>query len=186
MAKQLAVDITVPLRPAGFVSRMVAFMIDQILLIMVLLVLTASATILSESFRLNDLIGDQDRTVLINAFLAGAGSLILNLLYYVGFWRLAGQTPGKALLGLLVIRTDGRRISLWQAVVRWIGYWISGILFMGYLWILVDNRRQGFHDKLAGTLVVYYGLDPRVTGLPGQVRAGWQAAQQVPTREKKE
>ena len=36
-----------------------------------------------------------------------------------------------------------------------LAYLISAILFLGYLWILFDNRRQGFHDKIAGTFVVY-------------------------------
>jgi uncharacterized RDD family membrane protein YckC len=68
---------------------------------------------------------------------------------------LAGQTPGKYLMGLRIVRTDTDRIRLGNAVLREIGYVLSGILFLGYLWILFDNRRQGFHDKLAGTLVVY-------------------------------
>jgi hypothetical protein len=41
---------------------------------------------------------------------------------------------------------------------------ISGILFLGYLWILFDNRRQGFHDKLAGTYVVYSWPEEELRG----------------------
>jgi uncharacterized RDD family membrane protein YckC len=54
---------------------------------------------------------------------------------------------------------------------------VSGIFFLGYLWILVDDRRQGWHDKLARTLVVYHGLDERWSGIPGQAQARWQDLQ---------
>ena len=44
------------------------------------------------------------------------------------------------------------------------GSWLLRILFPGYLWVLVDNRRQGFHDKLAGTFVIYsWPEDPKHT-----------------------
>jgi uncharacterized RDD family membrane protein YckC len=66
-----------------------------------------------------------------------------------------GQTPGKQLMGLLVVKTDAGRVRLGAAILRWVGYWLSGILLLGYLWVLVDNRRQAFHDKPAGTLVFY-------------------------------
>jgi uncharacterized RDD family membrane protein YckC len=41
------------------------------------------------------------------------------------------------------------------ALRRFIGYFISGILFLGFLWVLLDSRRQGWHDKIAGTFVIY-------------------------------
>jgi uncharacterized RDD family membrane protein YckC len=69
-----------------------------------------------------------------------------------------------------VVRDDGGRLRAGAAIVRWLGYWLSGILFLGYLWILVDNRRQAWHDKLAHTLVVYRGRDERALSLSGQVR----------------
>ena len=41
------------------------------------------------------------------------------------------------------------------AAIRACGYWVSGILLLGFAWIAVDERSQGFHDKFAGTFVVY-------------------------------
>jgi uncharacterized RDD family membrane protein YckC len=73
----------------------------------------------------------------------------------MGFWMLAGQTPGKRVMGVRIVRTDGQRLKWGNAIRREVGYGISTILFLGYLWVLVDNRRQGWHDKLAGTMVVY-------------------------------
>jgi uncharacterized RDD family membrane protein YckC len=41
-----------------------------------------------------------------------------------------------------------------QAVGRLLGYVVSSILYLGFIWILFDERRQGWHDKLAGTVVI--------------------------------
>ena len=76
--------------------------------------------------------------------------------YFVFFWAIVGQTPGKALLGIRVIPVQGRKLSVGRALLRYIGYWISTAgLLLGFLWILVDDRRQGWHDKISGTYVVY-------------------------------
>ncbi len=76
--------------------------------------------------------------------------------YFVVFWSRAGGTPGMLALGLRVAREeDGRPISLGRGVARYIGYivdWLS--LGLGFLWVGVDSRKQGWHDKIAGTLVV--------------------------------
>jgi uncharacterized RDD family membrane protein YckC len=69
---------------------------------------------------------------------------------------ISGFTPGKALLGLRVVRTDGRPVNLGRAVLRLIAYLIAALpLFLGFIWILFDNRRQGWHDKIARTYVIY-------------------------------
>ena len=71
-------------------------------------------------------------------------------------WALVGCSPGKALCGLRVTDTNGDRISLLRAVFRLLGYWISALpLFLGFAWSLFDDQRQAWHDKLAGTHVVY-------------------------------
>jgi len=76
--------------------------------------------------------------------------------YFVFFWAIVGQTPGKALLGIRIIPVDGKKLSVGRALLRYIGYWISTAgLLLGFLWILVDDRRQGWHDKISGTYVVY-------------------------------
>jgi uncharacterized RDD family membrane protein YckC len=59
---------------------------------------------------------------------------------------------------------DGERLRLWNVLRRHVGYVISGILFLGFLWILFDNRRQGWHDKLAGTIVVYSWPEEELQG----------------------
>jgi len=76
-------------------------------------------------------------------------------LYNVIFWWLRGQTPGKWLLGLRIVALGGGKVGLGRAVIRFVGYLLSALPFyLGFLWILGPERR-GFHDRLAGTEVVY-------------------------------
>jgi uncharacterized RDD family membrane protein YckC len=96
---------------------------------------------------------------LANLFIA-AVLLTLNLVFFVGyflfFWVLVGQTPGKMLMGLRVVGMNGRPLSFWQALKRFIGYWISMIpFFIGFYWILISDSRQGWHDKFARSYVIY-------------------------------
>jgi hypothetical protein len=59
-------------------------------------------------------------------------------------------------MGLRVTYLKGGKIPLWRAFLRYISYYISGVfLGLGFLWIIIDNRRMGWHDKLAGTCVIY-------------------------------
>jgi len=67
----------------------------------------------------------------------------------------AAATLGKRALGLAVIREEGGRISFGQATGRYFGRILSTIiLFIGLLMVLWTDRRQGLHDKMAGTIVV--------------------------------
>ena len=86
--------------------------------------------------------------------------LLFSIVYYVGFWTASGQTMGMTVVGLRVVGTDGERLSTGKALLRYLGYIISAILFsIGFLWAAFDPKRQGWHDKLAGTLVVYAETD---------------------------
>lgn len=80
----------------------------------------------------------------------------VGLLYNWYFWtQKNGQTPGKKLMGIRVERVDGGAIRDLDAVVRFVGYHISGlILALGYLWALWDSKNETWHDKIAGTRVV--------------------------------
>lgn len=75
--------------------------------------------------------------------------------YFVCFWAWRGQTPGKWIMRLKITRFDGSKIGWGSALLRYCGYIISFVsLLIGFFWIGVDNRRQGFHDKIAETFVV--------------------------------
>lgn len=73
------------------------------------------------------------------------------------FWN-KSTTLGKSMLHMVVVdKGTGDRISTLRIMFRdIIGKWISGLIFgLGYFWILIDKDKQGWHDKLAGTVVVY-------------------------------
>jgi uncharacterized RDD family membrane protein YckC len=141
---------------AGFVTRSVAFVLDRLIIAIILAGTATFVQFMLQSFQLGQVFGFQTLSQRIALALAGVAAALFNVAYDVGFWMLAGQTPAKRLMGVLVVRTDGGRLRLGRAILRWLGYWLSGILFLGYLWVLVDNRRQAFHDKLARTLVIYF------------------------------
>jgi uncharacterized RDD family membrane protein YckC len=76
--------------------------------------------------------------------------------YFVFFWTVAGQTPGLKFMGLRVVTKDGRPPSGKRALMRMVGYVIATLpIYIGFLWVLIDDRRQGWHDKLARTFVIY-------------------------------
>jgi uncharacterized RDD family membrane protein YckC len=140
---------------AGFVTRLVAWTIDRFLLTAFISVSGAVIGFLGETLGINRLLGLSEGIRLLVLAVGLVLAVMVPISYNIACWMLAGQTAGKWVMGLRVVRTDGQRVRFWAAVRRQIGYWISGILFLGYVWILFDNRRQGFHDKLAGTFVVY-------------------------------
>ncbi len=74
----------------------------------------------------------------------------------VAFWRYYGATPGKLAVGLRIVdATSGATPSTGRLVLRLLCYLLSAApLYLGFLWIAVDRRRQGWHDKIAGTLVI--------------------------------
>jgi len=155
MSSELAPETTLYGQYAGFVTRLLAFFLDRLILTAILTTLAAIGTFLYESFQINQWFGTQRLAQIVVTILAALAGLLIILLYDIGFWMLAGQTPGKRAMGVRIVRTDGQRMVLGNAVRREIGYWLSTVLFLGYLWVILDNRRQAFHDKLAGTLVLY-------------------------------
>lgn len=131
---------------AGFWLRLVATIIDTILLMLVTLPLGyfvyGSAYFGSEQF----VLGAAD--VLIN--------WVLPAIAIVLFWIARGQTPGKMAIGARIVdAATGGPISPGQAIVRYVGYFVSLIgLFIGYLWVGFDPKKQGWHDHIARTVEI--------------------------------
>jgi uncharacterized RDD family membrane protein YckC len=149
---------------AGFVTRLAAFAVDRAVVASIVLVIALAVRLAVEAFYINQILGlGESLRQVVSSYAIGA-YLMVSALYDVGFWLLVGQTPGKWLMGVRVVRTDGERLRLGNALRRVLAYALSGILFLGYVWILFDNRRQGFHDKLAGTIVVYSWPEAELSG----------------------
>jgi uncharacterized RDD family membrane protein YckC len=145
--------------PAGFFSRFEAFVIDLVILAVVQLVASAFIQTIIRFFGLTNFLTSL-KSLLANPDVElGSGTALMGLFviaYFTFFWTLVGFTPGKALLGLKVVRKDGKNLSFFRSLLRFFCYWISAIpLFLGFFWVLWDPKRKGWHDKIAGTQVLY-------------------------------
>jgi uncharacterized RDD family membrane protein YckC len=149
---------------AGFFTRLLAFLLDVVIVIAATLLVSVTVDSLLGVLGI-DLRKCADVTrgtpLRFAACVVATRSLpVIQVsiipLYYVVFWSLSGQTPGKAALGVRVVRINGKRMGLVTASVRYVGYVVSMLaLGLGFFWILVDDRRQGWHDKMARTCVIY-------------------------------
>jgi uncharacterized RDD family membrane protein YckC len=137
---------------AGFVSRFAAFVLDWLILAIASGVGTTMVRSLFEFFGLNYF--RWGRYALVGATMGTAS--VLSFLFLAVMWHLVGCSPGKALVGLRVVRKNGRFPTLVQAIVRLLGYWVSSIpFFLGFVWSLFDASRRTWHDMLSRTYVVY-------------------------------
>ena len=135
------------LEPADFGQRLGAFLFD---LLLFMIVLMAATFMLSASSKRS--------IVSSNAMLAAFYGLAF-LLFALNFILLAGragQTIGKRLVGIRIVREDGEPIGLVQVLLRHcVGYTLSTLGgFLGFLWVIWDAKHQGWHDKIARTFVV--------------------------------
>ena len=83
--------------------------------------------------------------------------LVLPAVAVIVFWKFRGATPGKMAVSAKIVdaRTLGEPSNA-RLVVRYFAYIVSAIpLFLGFLWIAFDRRKQGWHDKIAGTVVIH-------------------------------
>lgn len=120
---------------ANFGQRLVAVLIDGVLLYVVQLIVAAIAG-------------------------RGAGTflaIVIGLAYYIYLeGSPAGQTVGKKVLNIRVIDfATGGPLGFGKAAIRYVGRYISGLpLLLGYFWMLWDKENQTWHDKIATTVVV--------------------------------
>ncbi len=136
-------------RYAGFWRRLGACLLDALLFTLLLGLL--QGVLGAGGLRLNA----GEGTLWLSARIDALHNL-LALALTVFMWMRFMGTPGKLLLGCHVVDArSGRPLRLWQAVLRYLAYLASLLpLGLGFLWIAWDRRKQGFHDKLAGSVVV--------------------------------
>jgi uncharacterized RDD family membrane protein YckC len=80
---------------------------------------------------------------------------VLIATYFAGLWVWRGTTIGGIVLRLRVVRLDGRSMDVGTALVRVVGALLGALaLGLGYFWAAWDPEKQGWHDKIAGTVVV--------------------------------
>ena len=139
-------DLPDTLEYAGFWARCGAMLIDTLVLLLVTIPLTVV------------IYGAQvwhDKNVIM-----GSWDVIINWLFPVAFvilfWRFKGATPGKMITSMKVVDAKTGLIpGFSQSALRYVGYFVSVLPFMlGFFWIAIDKKKQGWHDKIAGTVVI--------------------------------
>jgi uncharacterized RDD family membrane protein YckC len=82
-------------------------------------------------------------------------SWVLPAVAIVVFWIARQATPGKMLIHAKIVDAEtGAPLTRRQAIIRYLGYYVSMFGLLGFFWVGWDRRKQGWHDKLAGTVVV--------------------------------
>jgi uncharacterized RDD family membrane protein YckC len=134
---------------AGFWIRLGASLIDSILVVMVtfpLLVAIYGWDYFNQERSSGMFAGPADFLI----------SWVLPFVAVIWFWRARQATPGKMALHLHVVDAkSGQTLSTGQSVGRYFAYIVSMLpLCLGFLWVAFDRRKQGWHDKLASSVVV--------------------------------
>jgi uncharacterized RDD family membrane protein YckC len=129
---------------AGFWQRAAAFLIDWLIVIVILV------PVMIVVFGMREISLDPaEHSWDLLAPLAIAVAVI-------GFWRYCGATPGKLALAVKIVdAATGQPPTTGRLVVRLLAYFVSALpLYLGFLWVAIDRRKQGWHDKIAGTVVI--------------------------------
>jgi len=131
---------------AGFWRRVLATIIDSIILLLIFTLLLGPLYANAEYFSIEWLISNG-----------------ITILITIVLWVRYQGTPGKLLLGCRVVDAANlQTLDFKRALLRYFGYYVSMLpLFAGFLWVAIDKRKQGFHDKIAKTYVLYQGESER-------------------------
>lgn len=149
--KAIQIDKTYELASPG--NRLVAWFIDRLIIVIPLVVLFFGLLYFDPGRGWNE----QEARLNATSMLTGFLFIVFQIGYPAYFLsQRDGQTLGKLLMGIKVVKLDGERITAIEGFVRdAIGYWFSSLFFsLGYLWILLDGKQQGWHDKFVNTVVV--------------------------------
>jgi len=160
---------------AGFKSRFYASAIDSILVLPILylffpeaftLHITPELNVLINNFSTNRITQEEFTSQFIAMYMQRdyVAETTNSLIHFVvvgilviTFWIYRSATPGKILLSMKIVdEKTGKAPTNTQLIKRYLGYIVSGVpLFLGFFWIIFDKKKQGWHDKLADTVVVY-------------------------------
>lgn len=138
---------------AGFFCRLAAFLIDSVL------VGIAISNIKLIVWIIHLMVGDifLFQPILFTYTIFDIIYYLLSVSYFVIMTYYSGATVGKQLMKIKVTDTEGQKLSLLTVLLReTVGRYLSAlIIYVGYIIVGVDNRKQGLHDKIADTCVIY-------------------------------
>jgi uncharacterized RDD family membrane protein YckC len=137
-----------PTDRAGAVSRGLAMIVDGVFVNLAFTAFVALVTLVVTTFG-----GGGGGGTTFAIAVGSTAWLSFGAIYLLGFWSLAGQTPGMRFLG---IRLDGGRLSLRRSIKRLIGLGLAVLTFgLGFLGIVFSERRRAWDDRMSGSEVVY-------------------------------
>ena len=132
----------------GFWARVGASLIDTVLVLVVVIPLLVA------------IYGSGYFDAAQTGFITGPADFVISWLLpaivVVLFWMSKQATPGKMAISARVVdAATGGSLSVGQAIGRYLAYFVSSVpLGLGFFWVAFDSKKQGWHDKLAGTVVV--------------------------------
>lgn len=165
-----------PTEPAGFWVRLVAYLIDALLLAFIT---AAVVPVISFGFLLpfywwaDSFSSEPD---VVPFWFIGTGILLWILIwgtYFVAFWVRSGQTPGKMAMRIKVTLQNNAPVTVERALLRYLGYLICAVFaLIPFLWIAMDPKKRGIPDRFAGTHVI------RISSLTGGTTEAQSGSQQ--------
>src|SRR5215471_6084065 len=135
---------------AGVASRFLAFAVDVAVLTGAFILIMAAVNFVASFVTGKTVNFNRSDTWVVVAYVVWA------FVYFAHWWGLNGKTPGGGLFGVQVLTEDGRDVSGRRAIGRALAFPLSFLIFcLGFLGILLGDRRRALHDVIAGTVVAY-------------------------------
>ncbi len=133
-------------------ARLVAYIVDAILLGVLATAVAIALALLTAGLAAAGAVP----LAALSGLILFVAVFAVSLGYFPWFWVHGGATPGMRIFNLRVVRdADGGPIGWGAAIMRLFGFWVSSlVLYLGFVWIFVDARRRGWHDLIAGTVMV--------------------------------
>lgn len=125
---------------AGFIDRLLAGILDTIIIYLPIIII--------ENIIIFTTLKPLSTIILFE--------IILPFIITIFFWTSKSATPGKLIMNMYIVdEKTGNPIEMAQSIMRYIGYFPAMLIFgLGLIWIAVDQKNQGWHDKIAGTIVI--------------------------------
>jgi uncharacterized RDD family membrane protein YckC len=148
---------------AGLVTRTIAFAIDAALINLAAIAVAAVVALVLSVFPVS-----HDMRSLIVA-IGGVLFAVWVVAYFVSFWVATGETPGSHVMRISVVPADDGRLGWWRAMSRFAGLVLGLPLLVGYVPILLSDRRRGLQDVMGHTVVVNRPRDSNATPMVGTI-----------------
>ena len=145
-----------PLLYVGFWVRFVAFILDSMAVVALLYLVALFMPVSVDTSTVN--LADQEALLAMLPDLLPRMGLdaLLAALVFLLLWNFIRSSLGKIIFRAYIVNTNGQQANFGQLLTRYLGYFVSLAFFgLGFIWIAFDAKKQGWHDKLAGTVVIY-------------------------------